>query len=74
MLQKSKDKSGILFPNMHTYWLKLIFIEVPSAASDVFYREFFFNMGMVRGRTEHLECGIIMRVYRTLQNTLVSGG
>ena len=59
VLQKKKDKSGRLFPNMHMQWLKLIFIEVLSAASDVFYRDF-FNMGM--GRTEHVECGI-MHVY-----------
>lgn len=43
VLQKTKDKSGRLFPNMHTQWLKLIFIEVPSTASDVFYREFFLT-------------------------------
>jgi len=53
--------------------LKLIFVEVLSAASDVFYRGgFFFNMDM--GRTEHLECGRIMHEYRTLQNTVVPGG
>ena len=40
-VKKTKDKSGRLFPNIHMWWLKLIFIEVPSAASDVFYREFF---------------------------------
>ena len=38
----------------------------------MFSTESFFNMGM--GRTEHLECGIMMRVYRTLRNTVVSGG
>jgi len=52
--------------------LKLIFIAVPSAASHVFYTVFFFNMSM--GRTEHLECGIIMHAYRTLQNTVVVSG
>jgi hypothetical protein len=46
------------------------FQEVLSAAFDVFYGEFFFNMGMGKGKTEHLECGIIMQVHQTLQNLL----